>query len=247
MAETTLLEFLAPVRQSSRRNVCLAAMRFNVLNGTPTTTASELKIQLISARFPNAKKFNVADVLSSAGELVSASKSGRSFNWSLTTSGVSYTTKLLGLELSQPEIVNSVNTLSDLLSKIADPDVKDYIRESLICFEVDARRAAVVFLWTGAIRHIQEKAVNGGLTLLNAAIAKHDQKTKPIKTINDFSAVKDVTQLLAFRELGLLDKGEWQTMQEGLDLRNRCGHPTKYHPGIAKVSAFIEDVVGIAF
>jgi hypothetical protein len=76
---------------------------------------------------------------------------------------------------------------------------------------------------------------------------KHDPKAKPLKVVNDFSAVKDVTQLLAFRELGLIDKGEWQTLQEGLGLRNRCGHPTKYRPGVAKVSAFIEDVVGIVF
>jgi len=32
---------------------------------------------------------------------------------------------------------------------------------------------------------------------------------------------------------------------EALDLRNRCGHPTNYRPGVKRVSSFIEDVVGI--
>jgi hypothetical protein len=53
--------------------------------------------------------------------------------------------------------------------------------------------------------------------------------------------------LLALQELGILDKGEKTTLIEALDLRNRCGHPTKYTPGIKKASSFIEDVVGIVW
>jgi hypothetical protein len=36
-------------------------------------------------------------------------------------------------------------------------------------------------------------------------------------------------------------------LEEALNLRNRCGHPTKYRPGEKKVSSFIEDVAGIVF
>jgi hypothetical protein len=112
---------------------------------------------------------------------------------------------------------------------------------------VGALRASVVFLWSGAIRHLQDKALAIGVSALNAALLKHDPKARYIGNIEDYSGVKDVVQLLGFREIGLIDKGEWATLQEGLDLRNRCGHPTKYKPGVKKASAFIEDVVGIAF
>jgi hypothetical protein len=36
-------------------------------------------------------------------------------------------------------------------------------------------------------------------------------------------------------------------MQQALDLRNQCGHPSNYRPGHKKVSAFIEDLIGIVF
>ena len=49
------------------------------------------------------------------------------------------------------------------------------------------------------------------------------------------------------QDLGLFDKAEKTTLGEALDLRNRCGHPSKYVPGVKKVSSFIEDVVGIVF
>lgn len=69
-----------------------------------------------------------------------------------------------------------------------------------------------------------------GVPALNAALLKHDPKARQVGTIEDYSGVKDVIQLLGFRDIGLIDKGEWVTLQESLDLRNRCGHPTKYKP-----------------
>jgi hypothetical protein len=43
-----------------------------------------------------------------------------------------------------------------------------------------------------------------------------------------------------------VDKAEKTTLSEALDLRNRCGHPSRYH-GVKKVSSFLEDVIGIVF
>jgi hypothetical protein len=42
-------------------------------------------------------------------------------------------------------------------------------------------------------------------------------------------------------------QGRARDLGGSLNLRNRCGHPTKYKPGSAKVSSFIEDVVGIVW
>ena len=82
---------------------------------------------------------------------------------------------------------------------------------------------------------------------LNAAIAKHDPKARPVNKLEDFAYIRDATALLAFQDLGVLDKGQKTTLGEALDLRNRCGHPTKYTPGVKKASSFIEDVLGIVF
>jgi hypothetical protein len=53
--------------------------------------------------------------------------------------------------------------------------------------------------------------------------------------------------LLAAKDLGQLDKNQKDTLEEALDLRNRCGHPGKYKPGVKKVSSYIEDIVSIVF
>ncbi len=47
--------------------------------------------------------------------------------------------------------------------------------------------------------------------------------------------------------LGVLDKSELETLQDGLKLRNKCGHPAKYRVGVNRVEAFVEDVVGVVF
>jgi hypothetical protein len=245
----TLLEYVAPVRGGTRRDLCLAAMKYLSKVDGSGITAPELKAALVAARVPKAKQFNVADVLGKSADLVEVNREGKMNEWKLTESGEKYVCDLLGLETGsvQPEVQNSVAGLVKLLDSLADEVIKSYVEESLTCFQVDAERASVVFLWSGAIRHMQDRAFALGIQPLNLAIVKHDQRVKVISKIEDFSGVKDVTQLLAFRDLGLIDKGQWQSLQEGLDLRNRCGHPTKYRPGPSKVAAFIEDIVGIVF
>ena len=51
----------------------------------------------------------------------------------------------------------------------------------------------------------------------------------------------------ALPDLGVVDKAQKDTLVDALNLRNRCGHPTKVKPGVNKAKSFIEDVVGIVF
>jgi peptide deformylase len=113
--------------------------------------------------------------------------------------------------------------------------------------ESDGLRACVVFIWAAAAREIQTKMMAKGSTAVTAAVQKHDPKARTINKIDDFAYVKEAVQLLAAMGLGLLDKSEKDTLEESLDLRNRCGHPSKYTPGVKKVSAFVEDVTSILF
>jgi hypothetical protein len=252
MATQTLLEFVRPVLNGSRRDLCLAAMYYlRAEHGAEQCTASELKAALLAARIPKAKTFNVADVLGKAGDLVSTHQQNASKAnlWHLTESGDRQVREKLGIVADRPEIEikNDISVMNALVASVSNDLVRSYLEESVLAYGVGALRASVVFLWSGAIRHLQGRALAMGVPALNAALQKHDPHARHVGKIEDYSGVKDVIQLLGFREVGLMDKGQWATLQEGLDLRNRCGHPTKYKPGVKKVSAFIEDVVGIAF
>jgi hypothetical protein len=97
------------------------------------------------------------------------------------------------------------------------------------------------------VRTLQDAALAKGSTALNAGITKHDPKARIVSKVDDFAYIKDTTFILACGELGLVDKGRRGTLEDALNLGNRCGHPTRYKPGAAKAASFIEDVVGIAW
>jgi len=245
----TIVEFLAPLGPGSQRGVCLGVLYYHQhFRDKPSLTTEEVRDELVRARVPKASKINVAEVLSKSGALVdSPGASGNRRLWQLTTSGETHVRARLNLPAPSTDIENDVATLRALAAKVSDSVVRDYILEAIKCLSVGAIRAAIVFLWTGAIRTLQEESLSKHAATLNAAIIKHDPKARSVNKLEDFAYIRDATALLALQELGILDKGEKTTLGEGLDLRNRCGHPTKYIPGIKKASSFIEDVVGIVF
>ncbi|SPE44858.1 conserved hypothetical protein [Candidatus Sulfotelmatobacter sp. SbA7] len=245
----TIAEFLAPVGSGPQRELCLAVLYYyQRYREKPSLTVEEIRAELIRARVPKASKINAADVLNKSGAMVdSPGVSGSRRLWQLTTTGEAHIRAALNLPAAEPEIEHDVATLGALAATIGDVVVQEYILEAIKCLSIGALRAAIVFLWTGAIRTLQEQALTTHQASLNAAISKHDPKARQVNKLEDFAYVRDATALLAFQELGILDKGEKATLGEALDLRNRCGHPTKYVPGIKKASSFIEDVVGIVF
>jgi len=245
----TVAEFIAPLAGGSQRDLCLAVLYYHQrYREKPSLTVEEIREELIRARAPKASKINVADVLNKSGALVDRpGVSGSRRLWQLTTTGEAEIRATLNLPAANPEIEHDVATLEALAAKISDAVVREYILEGIKCLSVGALRAAIVFVWTGAIRTLQEEAFTKHQANLSAAISKHDPKARAVNKLEDFAYVRDATASLAFQELGILDKGEKTTLGEALDLRNRCGHPRQYKPGVKKASSFIEDVVGVVF
>jgi hypothetical protein len=245
----TLVEFIAPIKGGTNRALVLAAMYFiQRYDKVEAMRAEDIRTALTNARVPRARTMNVPDVLNKSGHFVdSPGSDGVRRLWRLTSSGEAEIRTLLGLPDAEPEIEHDVSTLTSIAAKVKEPDAQGFVEESIKALSVGALRAAVVFLWSGAIRTLQELAWTHGAVAVNEAIRKHDQKAREVKKLDDFAYVKDSTTLLALQELGVLDKGQRSTLSEALDLRNRCGHPTKYKAGPKKVSSFIEDVVGIVF
>jgi hypothetical protein len=247
----TLVEFLAPLKRATHRDRCLAALYYNERYlDIAEMSVEQVRSALVQARVPNAKAVNVADALSKSGHFVDAPGSdakGRKL-WRLTEPGRHHVRTLLDLPADQPEIEQDVSSLRALADRLSDPMVQGFVAEAVTCLSVGALRATIVFLWSGAIRTLQGKALATYTAKdVNNAIQKHDPKARAVTRVDDFAAVKDKVTLLAIRELGLIDKGQWTSLQAALDLRNHCGHPTKYMPGPKKASSFVEDVINIAF
>ncbi|MGA7885742.1 MAG: hypothetical protein WCA44_08375, partial [Acidobacteriaceae bacterium] len=174
----TLVEFVATVRKGTARDKCLAVLYYlQTQNGQQPLTAEQIKNGLKAARIPRAAKVNVSDVLSKSGHLVdSPGVNGRRLLWTLTDSGRKYVRAVLGLAAANVEAENDATTLEALAAGLSDETVRDYVIESIKCLRADAFRAAIVFLWAGAIRVLQDESLQKGATALNAAILKHDPK-----------------------------------------------------------------------
>jgi hypothetical protein len=245
----TVVEFLAPVKDASHRDKCAALLYFKSrYEATEALTADQIGNALIHARVPKSKTMNVADVLNKAGEMVdSPGVSGKARLWRLTPTGEKHVRKILKLPESEPEMEHSVISLEALAGSITNADVRNYILEAVKCLRFDALRPAIVFLWAGAVSVLRDKCVAKGLPQVNTAVRVHEPKAREIKKADDFAYIKENVLLLAAEGVGVLDKNQRTTLGEALDLRNKCGHPTKYTPGILKASSFLEDVIGIVF
>lgn len=247
----TLVEFLAPLRKGSQGSRILATLYYkNRFENIPSMDVASLRAALKLARVPRAASLNLGQSLSRLEHLVDGqSEGGRKLLWAITDAGKQRVEFELAeiLPTATAPIQRHADGLDALLAAIIDAEIKRYIAEATLCLRVDALRASVVFLWAAAIRDVHHKlfALGGGLVLL--AIQRHDPNVKKLARVDDFAYVKDSVALLAAKDLGLFDKGQKDTLEEALDLRNRCGHPSRYQPGPHKVASFIEDVVSILF
>jgi hypothetical protein len=246
----SLVEFLHSVKANGYRPKCLAVLYYGEhYLDTPAMTTAEVREALVRARIPRAKEINVARVFSSAGALVdTGDKTGRGHNlWHLTGTGTRQVRQDLGLPEAEPEIATDVASLESVAQNVPDPLAREFVEEAITCLQVGAMRAAVVFAWTGAIRTLHDRGEAIGWPKVEAAVQKHDGRVKNLRKIEDFAGVGDRTFLLAARDLAMIDKGQWTMLQQALDLRNQCGHPSNYNPGPKKVSAMIEDLINIVF
>ncbi len=245
----TLVEFVAPLKNRSRKDKVLACLYYRSrYEGVQSLTVEGIRKALKAARVRSVGKINVADVVAKSGEYVDSpgTESGKML-WELTDTGRSYVRQLLGLPDSEPELEHDAGTLIALVGKIADEYVKGYLQESVKCLQIGALRACIVFLWSGAIHTIQEELLNQYGAGLTTALRKHYPKARSVSQQAHFAYINDKTTLLAAESLGHVDKSERGVLADCLDLRNRCGHPGKYDPGPKRASSFIEDIVTVVF
>lgn len=133
------------------------------------------------------------------------------------------------------------------IEKIKNKDERDYLIEALRCIENSAVRAGIIFAWTAAILNIRRKCLARGKSATNNARIKHEPSSRQINSEEDFSYIKDRTTLLIAKELGIYDKSEKDILTNHLDLRNLCGHPSKYRPDGLKAASFLSDLLSLVF
>lgn len=246
----TLGEFLHPLSKASQRDLVLALMYYlKRYQDKDAVTTADLAAAFKRAKHVKGKKIaNLAAVMNQAVPFVeSPGSDGRHLLWALTDTGEKHVRELLDLPHAEPEVEVDVGTLQKLAAAIPEEAVRGYVEEAIVCLRVGALRASTVFVWTGAVATLRDKVWAHGAPAIDAALKSHNAKARDFKKKDDFAYVKDADLLQIAHDLTVLDKSEKTLLGQALELRNQCGHPAKYNPGVKKVSAFVEDVVGIVW
>ena len=141
----------------------------------------------------------------------------------------------------------ALKSLNDALAA-APPDYRDYLVEAVTCYEQGLYRAAILLVWAAVVEHLYIVASShaNGINALEAANLARFGKSRMYRQIrkkDDFLYLGEANWLQLAEDAGLMNRNARQMLIERLNLRNRCGHPTKYKPGREETVVFIESLL----
>lgn len=195
----TLVEFLAVVKAAKRETIALSVLYWYERYGNKQSmTAAEVKSGVVSARITNAKNINMADVLGKAGasvDVVGNAANGSKL-WQLTETGRKAVRATHGLPENEPELEQSVGDLEKIVAKVTEPGAKKFLEEAVLCLRVDARRAAVVFVWVGAAADLKQRIWSHGASAVTTAFQKYLPKLASRLTTTCSSSRKSTSSKL---------------------------------------------------
>lgn len=142
---------------------------------------------------------------------------------------------------------NAITHLRDVLGKITNEKIREFVDEAIQDIEIGSHRSAVILSWCGAIGILQEHVAKTDLAKFNAEAKKVKQNWKEATGEADIRKMMEADFLTVICNMGIVDKNVKQELEKALTLRNGCGHPSEVVPGASKVEAHVEDLVTYVF
>jgi hypothetical protein len=144
--------------------------------------------------------------------------------------------------------VQTSPALNRLEVQVSTGPKRDFLHETINCFEVGANRAAVVMCWNLAIHHLQDHLIGNATRLasFNTALANNKDPRVKIKAItkpDDFTEMSESKFLLFCREARLITSSMFKKLEGRLDERNSAAHPSGVKTTPKAAEAYIEDLV----
>ncbi|KNX40599.1 hypothetical protein ROTO_28400 [Roseovarius tolerans] len=137
-------------------------------------------------------------------------------------------------------------TLRSLEHKMPPGRAREFLSETLDCFEVSANRATIVMAWILAINHLCDYIFTNKLAEFNAELAKNTDKRVKVKIImqrDDFSDIPEVKFIELCRSAKIVSNDVRKILDQKLGTRNSCAHPSGVRINRTKAIDFVEDLV----
>jgi len=138
--------------------------------------------------------------------------------------------------------------LSRLEAQVPSGPKRDFLHETIKCFNAGANRAAIVMCWNLAAHHLQEHILVDGTrhAAFDAVLAKNTDKRVKITAItkqDDFTEMSEAKFLEFCREAKIITGTIFNKLKGRLDERNGAAHPSGVVIKPKATEVYIEDLV----
>jgi len=138
------------------------------------------------------------------------------------------------------------NELRKLEGMLSDAAKREFLKETIDCFEAGANRATVVMCWILVIDHLCELVFRKHLPAFNAELAKVTDKrvrVSQIVTKDDFGDIPENKFIELLRSSGVISNDVRKILDSKIGIRNSCAHPSGITIKPSKVNDFVDDLV----
>lgn len=128
-----------------------------------------------------------------------------------------------------PARIETSHLLRSLLPKLSSTKEQAFLQEAIDCYEISARRAAVVLVWILAVYHLHSYILENELSAFNSALAKNTDKRIKITTVtrlDDFEEIPEGKFIEFCRAANIISNDVRKILEVKLGVRNTSAHPS---------------------
>lgn len=157
---------------------------------------------------------------------------------------------------AQLEIQHSLSTgparietsilLRNLLHTVPNLHEREFLQEVINCYEIGARRSAIVMMWILTIDHICNFVLENQVQAFNNVLEANTDKRVKIKEIlkaDDFSEIPEGKLIDFLRQSNIISNDVRKILEVKLGIRNSAAHPSGISLSEVKATDFIIDLV----
>jgi hypothetical protein len=145
-----------------------------------------------------------------------------------------------------PSRIETSHLLRGLLTKLVDPHERSFLQEAIDCYEIGARRGAIVLVWILTVHHLYQYILKHELTAFNVALGADKDKRIKITIVNkidDFSEIPEGKFIELARVAKIISNDVRKILETKLGIRNSSAHPSAITISEVKATDFIIDLV----
>ena len=129
---------------------------------------------------------------------------------------------------------------------VPEGPAKEFLKETIDCFEVRANRATIVMAWILTMNHLYEHVLVHRLSDFNRSLSKTSDKRIKIVAVthrDDFGEIPDSKFIELCRSAKIISNDVKKILDQKLGTRNSSAHPSGVKVGKIKVIDFVDDLV----